>query len=64
MEPNLHIAFTMAGAGHISTKIEITPDHLLRHHVFQGEIDQSYLPTLISQLKELLRLYPIRGGQE
>jgi hypothetical protein len=63
MEPNLYARFEIDKLGHISTQIYITPDHMSQHHEFQEEIDQSYLPGLIRQLRTVLQDYPIRGNR-
>ncbi len=41
--------------------VDITPDHLTQQHKFEFQVDQSYLPELISALERLLREYPVRG---
>jgi hypothetical protein len=47
--------------GHINMKVDITPDSLLQKHTIVFEIDQSYLPKLISECKMVLEKYPIVG---
>lgn len=49
--------------GHLRLWVEITPDHLHQKHVFDFEIDQSYLPGLITQCEQIGREYPVRGVQ-
>lgn len=61
LEPEMRLAMkAIDSLGHIELTIEITPDHLTQEHRFQFEIDQSYLPALTSQCKELLELFPYR----
>ncbi len=48
--------------GHLEMRVEITPDHIRQEHVFIFEIDQSYIPTIVKQCREIEKSYPIRGG--
>jgi hypothetical protein len=61
VEPNLYVSFEIDKLGHIRAQIYVTPDHMSQHHEFREEIDQSYLPSLIRQLRAVLQDYPIRG---
>ncbi len=61
VEPNLHIKFEMDKLGHIAMQINITPEYMTQDHEFREQIDQSYLPGLIRQIKTVLQNYPIRG---
>ena len=61
VEPELSVELTMAELGHISMKVEITPDHLTQEHSFQFELDQSYLEDLIESCRNVLAQYPVRG---
>jgi hypothetical protein len=60
MEPYLRVNLEAKGHGHISITVEITPDHFSQWHKFVFEADQTYLPTIISGCKGLLKEYPIR----
>ena len=61
LEPGLNVKLTAESLGHISMTVEITPDHLNQEHTFRFEIDQSYLTSLISTLRSILREFPIKG---
>jgi hypothetical protein len=61
VEPNLHIKFEMGKLGHIAMQINITPEYMSQDHEFREEIDQSYLPALIRQIRTVLQKYPIQG---
>ena len=61
-EPDLFVEISVADRlGHLTMKVEITPDHLTQSHSFQFEIDQSYLPSLIAQCREATKRFPLRG---
>jgi hypothetical protein len=62
IEPNLSVEFRADTLGQISMIVNITPDHLNQDHKFNFEIDQSYLPNLISSCKRILSKYPIKGN--
>ena len=47
--------------GHILMRVEITPDHMTQAHRMDFEIDQSYLPSLMTQCRAIVAEYPIRG---
>lgn len=49
--------------GHLTLRVDITPDNLRQNHAFEFEIDQSYLPGLISQCDRIGREYPSRGSR-
>jgi hypothetical protein len=49
--------------GHILLRVEITPEPGQQQHTFEFEIDQSFLPSLISQCRTVIREYPIRDPQ-
>jgi hypothetical protein len=61
MEPELAVELRADGLGHIEMIVEITPDNLSQEHKFTFEIDQTYLPSLISSCQTILRNYPIKG---
>jgi hypothetical protein len=44
--------------------VQITPDHLNESHRFVSEMDQTYLPAFLGQLKAILAEYPIRDPQQ
>jgi len=60
MEPYLSVEMEIGKRGEVSGCIRITPDIILQKHEFKFEVDQSYLPPLIKQLKEILVRYPIK----
>ena len=52
VEPNLHLSLrTTDSLGHIRMLVEITQDHMSQKHELSFEIDQSYLPEVISQCR-------------
>lgn len=59
MEPELNVELEAENLGHIKLTVNITPDHLYQQHTFVFEIDQSYLPKLISDSKGILEKYPV-----
>ena len=61
MEPELKIEMQIESLGHILMKVEITPDNIKQFHSFEFETDQSYLPILIKNLKEVLGKHTIKG---
>ena len=61
LEPELRVELKMESLGRIWVRVEITPDHLTQEHVFQFEVDQSYLGELIENCRKVLTKYPIRG---
>ena len=61
IEPNLSVEFEANTLGQISMIVNITPDHLNQNHKFTFEIDQSYLPHIISSCKRILNKYRIKG---
>jgi hypothetical protein len=64
MEPELSFTLEATGSGHVEMTVDITPDNLSQKHRFTFEIDQSYLPKLLSDCQAALRQYPIRGNRE
>lgn len=64
LEPELRVELKMESRGHIWVRVEITPDHMMQEHVFQFEIDQSYLGKLIEACRKVLAKYPVRGKLE
>ena len=61
MEPELSLELEFKSQGKIDLSVEITPDNLSQSHSFIFEIDQSYLPGLISSCQKILQTFPIRG---
>jgi hypothetical protein len=64
MEPELSIELRAEELGHISMRVSITPDHLTQQHMFQIEVDQSYLADLVDDCRKTLRQYPIKNESE
>lgn len=62
MEPNLRVQLKATSRGGISVTVEITPDHLSQWHKFEFEMDQTYLPSIISECKNVLAHYRTRSG--
>jgi len=60
MEPHLHIQMKINKTGHIDTIVSLTPDHLHQTHKFEFLIDQSYLPDIIRDCREVLIRLPLR----
>ncbi len=61
MEPELSLTLEAKSGGQIEMVVNITPDHLHQTHRFIFEIDQTYLPKLISECGAILRKYSIKG---
>jgi hypothetical protein len=61
IEPELSVVLKASSLGQIIMTVDITPDHLNQEHKFEFEIDQSYLPGLISSCKKVLKRYRIKG---
>ena len=61
MEPELHVDMEMKSAGQLLVTVNITPDNLTQRHEFKFDLDQSYLPNLISGCHQVLNNYPIMG---
>lgn len=61
LEPEICIMLRNSdNLGHICATVKITPDHLAQSHLFEFDIDQSYLPDIIAQCSEIVRKFPIR----
>jgi hypothetical protein len=60
MEPNLAVRLKGEALGRLSGEIEISPDPVLQAHRFSFEMDQSYLPQIVSEMGVLLTRWPIR----
>jgi hypothetical protein len=64
LEPELNVLLKAKSLGHIAVTVQITPDHLNQSHRFLFEVDQTYLPAFLGQLKTTLVEYPIRDPQQ
>ncbi len=62
MEPEISITLKAETRGHISMIVEITPDHLLQQHRFEFDIDQSHLPALLAQGRQVLTQFPLKAA--
>jgi hypothetical protein len=60
MEPNLGVTLTAKTRGHVDVRIHITPNHMLEKHEFNESLDQTFLPAIISQCREILIQHPLR----
>ena len=58
-EPNLKVTLSAGRLGHITGKVEITPDHLSQFHRFDVRFDQTYLSALVGSLDVVLDRYPV-----
>ena len=64
LEPELKVSLEVSDSGgHVRAEVEITPDHLRQSHRFEFEVDQSYLPGIITQCSKIEQEYPVRGQQ-
>ena len=62
MEPELFVGLRVSDSlGHVHMRVEITPDYMSQRHVFESEIDVSYLDGVIKNCREVLARFPIRG---
>ena len=61
LEPELNVELKMGSLGHISVKVDITPDHMTQEHVFQFDVDQSYLAELIGSCRKVVARYSVKG---
>jgi hypothetical protein len=61
LEPELSVELKMKELGHVRMRVEITPDHMNQEHSFEFELDQTYIPNLINEVREVLAKYPLRG---
>jgi len=66
MEPELKIKIEekKTSDGHLKCEVEITGNHMAERHRYILDIDQSYLPGLLSQLAAVLREFPIRDEKQ
>ncbi|MGG1943314.1 hypothetical protein AB1286_00690 [Trinickia sp. NRRL B-1857] len=63
IEPNLAVTLTAKTSGHIDAEIHITPDHMFERHEFKQSFDQTFLPAIILQCREILTEHPVRGPE-
>ena len=62
LEPELKVVIqTTDSLGHLEMTVEITPNHSQQEHLFRFEIDQSYIPSIVTQCREIEKSYPIRN---
>ncbi len=54
VEPYLGLSLRMEKTGRVVMTVEITPDHMTQEHRFEFDIDQSYLPPFLTQLRSVL----------
>ena len=64
MEPNLHVELLALAHGQVTLKVALTSDHLSQRHEFEEQIDQSYLPGIISACRILLQRFPVVGSRD
>lgn len=63
LEPALKVTVQPTdGLGHVSVKVEITPDHMTQRHSFEFTSDQTYLPELSKSCRAIVHAYPVRGA--
>lgn len=60
MEPELSVYLSAESLGHVAMQVKITPDHMTQKHVFDFEIDQTYMNKLIQECRMLLAQYPLK----
>lgn len=63
MEPYISVELLASTNGHIGVKLSVTPDHIKETHEYEDEIDQSYLPAIISSCQAILAKFPIRDPE-
>src|SRR5262249_33248486 len=54
-EPNINLSLELDKLGNITGRLSITPDVLTQLHEIQFEIDQSYLPPVIAQIRSVIQ---------
>ena len=58
-EPNLKASVRPRDrTGHMTLRVEITPDHMEQGHWFEETIDQSYLPTIAASCEAIAARFP------
>jgi hypothetical protein len=63
-EPGLFVELKAEPLGHVTTRVEITPNHLTQRHEFTFELDQTYLRPLLESCRVAVRRYPVKGRRE
>lgn len=59
LEPDLRITlYASDRVGHISGRVEMTPDQMSQGHWFNFSLDQTSLPGLIAQVRSLVEAFP------
>ena len=64
LELKIKIEEKKTSDGHLKCEVEITGNHMTERHRYILDIDQSYLPGLLSQLAAVLREFPIRDEKQ
>jgi hypothetical protein len=64
IEPELFVELEAKSLGQISMTVKITPDHLSQSHQFIFDVDQSYLPKLITSSDAVLKKFPIKRNHK
>lgn len=61
-EPSLMVTIrAVDSSGHLEMEVEITPDHLTQDHRLRFDLDQSHLPALLRQCRQVISDYSVRG---
>jgi hypothetical protein len=60
-EPNIAVRISISRTGQATVQVDVTPDHMTQKHWFEFEADQSYLPAIIAQCRNVLGRFPVRG---
>lgn len=61
LEPYLALSVACDTTGHLRIELELRPDLLHERHIFNFELDQTYLKPLIADLDAILVAYPVRS---
>ena len=62
-EPNLRVLLECSGSTNgIVLAVFLTPDHLRQEHRFEWELDESYLPQLLDDVRAIVHSYPVPAG--
>lgn len=62
LEPELTVKVKVQRLGQVAVEVEITPEHLSQFHRFTLDLDQSYLPDVITSCDAVLERFPVRGS--
>lgn len=62
IEPTLRVTLTGDSLGHISVFVSLRPEHLTQRHEFKDEIDQTFLPDIMTACRNVLERFPIVGA--